>query len=107
MTGSGNYDRKIEVLTPTVTVDEVGGETTTYSLEFSTWAKVTGVSSKRLMEVGNAVMIGTESVAIRDSVRNRGISKDHLLQYGGKKHVIHAVDPPKEGEIKFLVKTKG
>ena len=104
MLSIGQLDRRIEVQSPTYTIDSYGEETKVYATIYTLWAHADWKASRRKEESQEQVQ-GTDLVFY---VRNLGITilGTYRIKYDSKTYIIHGIKEI-DGREKFLeIETK-
>jgi SPP1 family predicted phage head-tail adaptor len=103
---TGELNRKVHFKKPTTTQNDQGGVENTYVAELSSIpAKIKRNNQLRALEAGAIVLINSDTVTIRNSTNRDQITKEWLVTYDSKDHVIHSMDREDE-QVKFIVKAK-
>jgi hypothetical protein len=71
--------------------DEMGLENS-YTTALETYASVKRISQSRVIEAGIDSLIEADLVEVRNLDLD-GLNKDWLVEYDGKDHTIHSIDP--------------
>ena len=104
MLSIGQLDRRIEVKSPTYTIDDYGEETKKYATLYTLWAHADWKASNRKEESQEQVQ-GTDLVFY---VRNLGIRilGTYRIEYDSQTYIIHGIKEI-DGREKFLeIETK-
>jgi len=104
MLSIGQLDRRIEVQSPTTTIDSYGERTKEYDTLYTLWAHVDWKASRRKEESQEQVQ-GTDLVFY---VRNLGVTilGTYRIVYDSKTYIIHGIKEI-DGREKFLeIETK-
>jgi SPP1 family predicted phage head-tail adaptor len=103
---SGELNRKVNFKKPTESINDEGGRENTYVAELTSIpAKIKRNNQLRALEAGAVALINSDTVTIRNSANRDQITKEWLVTYDSKDHVIHSMDREDE-QVKFIVKAK-
>ena len=99
MLSIGQLDRRIEVKSPTYTIDRYGEETKVYATLYTLWAKADWKSSNRKEESQEQV----QKTDLVFYVRNLGITilGTYRIDYDSKTYIIHGIKEI-DGREQFL-----
>lgn len=104
---SGELKTVIIFRSPTVTRNSEGGREITLVDEITTRGKVEQTNMFRAFQTNATALLNTDTVWVRYSEANSVITKDWLLYYRGKDHVIQSIEMEgleKRQWIKMIVK---
>ncbi len=91
---------------PTPTRNAQGGKEMSYAVLAEVRASIAQTSQTRALEVAPA-LIDTDKVIVRASSLTKDITKDWLVNYDNREHVVHAIEFIEKGQfIKLIVKAK-
>ena len=103
---TGELNRKVNFKKPTESVNDEGGRENTYVAELTSIpAKIKRNNQLRALEAGAVALINSDTVTIRNAENRDQITKDWLVTYSGKDHVIHSINAD-EVQVVFIVKAK-
>ena len=103
---TGELNRKVHFKKPTEAVNDEGGIENTYVAELSSIpAKIKRNNQLRALEAGATVLINSDTVTIRNATNRDQITKEWLVTYNSKDHVIHSINAD-EVQVVFIVKAK-
>tara|TARA_R110000824_G_scaffold311580_2_gene498715 strand:- start:2383 stop:2712 length:330 start_codon:yes stop_codon:yes gene_type:complete len=99
MLSIGQLDRRILILEPTLTTDEYGEKTKTWSTVYTVWAKVDWKTSDRKEESQEQV----QATDVVFYVRNLGVTieSNYRVSFDSKTYIIHGIKQI-EGRERFL-----
>lgn len=73
-------------------VNDEGGEEQTHIAGLETFVAVKRISQSRAIEAGIDSLIEADLVEVRN-LDLEGLNKDWIIEYDGKDHIIHSIDP--------------
>jgi SPP1 family predicted phage head-tail adaptor len=103
---TGDYNRRVTFKQPATTVNDEGGPETTYTTAFETWAKIKRTNQVRALEANAIALIDSDTLSVRYAANRLAITKDWLVNYDSKDHVIHSINSESKADVVFIVKAK-
>ncbi len=103
---TGSYNRRVIFKTPSITVNNEGGQETSYTTAFTTWASIKRTNQIRALEANVTALIDSDTLKVRYAADRLTVAKDWLVNYDSKDHVIHSINSESKSEVVFIVKAK-
>jgi hypothetical protein len=69
-------------------------------------AKIKRNNQVRTLEANATALINSDTVTIRNASNRAQITKDWLVNYDSKDHVIHSIDDSSVTDVVFITKAK-
>ena len=106
---AGELNRQVVFKLPTSTRNSEGSKENAYAALPAVKAKIEQTNQQRALEVA-PVLVGTDKIYVRYSSLTKDVTKDWLVNYDSKDHVIHTIEfegLQNKQFIKLIVKSNG